>query len=180
MQQSSHRMSFSGIWHAAIIERSDLLVCLCVRQSIRMPLHRSQGKAFDTCIDILVDKLCCSKEQHACPVFISFRVSEASKEAALLQVRMRTSEERDLHPAFSDSRCVLHHAGSPGETWRRCIRLQQRPHEARAWRELGRRHHGGYAQVRTTGDMTGRFSAASSLALPLMPPTSRSGDPSAA
>lgn len=43
------------------------------------------GKKFDMCVESCVNRLFCVKEHDFCPVFISFRVAEASAEAALLQ-----------------------------------------------------------------------------------------------
>lgn len=41
----------------------------------------------DLCIESCINKLCCTSDDHFCPVFISYRVGEAEREAALLQVR---------------------------------------------------------------------------------------------
>lgn len=52
-----------------------------------------QGKACDQFIENFVNALCCVRHEHFCPVFISFRVGEASKEAALLQARVAPQQQ---------------------------------------------------------------------------------------
>lgn len=42
--------------------------------------------------------ICCAKEEHFYPVFISFRVAEASKEAAQLQARQRQRSRQKSPP----------------------------------------------------------------------------------
>lgn len=83
---------------------------------ILMKFHKTPaGRRFDQLVEQCVNRIFCVREINFCPVFISFRVSEASAEAALLQEAL--AKRGVLAYVCNAGRTKI----APGEDWEEVI-----------------------------------------------------------